>query len=962
MKKILALFVLLMFFWTLGAQPIDNKIIKDQIATFKKEPKGPYQQIMWYCPDGSKVPPKQRCPEKGGVQRATYNSWIENLAKSNHIYLGQILSATDFAEFLDEENLYSRMKQYQIENYLKNVDNGWVVRRAIYYRGAFQDEDENSWGLRFLNWTLTEKDLSQRNFFLMRQAFVSIPHKAENSNIQKVRALSKELSDSIPKFMDLRIKIHGQPDAGDIKQVQAFKTKNTLTIQPEMASKFDELLREMEILYQAVDWQSLNSFMKPLGASSNSGKLLQLALSELAQSKSISEKMTIAARLMLNVREIIPAENVKTKMALYDLSVRTEELIFKDLPNWKVSTPAELIQRNYILSMVSAGAGYLELWEWKALEKELLPVSDNEITLAALTNYLVAARRSVEWSTSMIKTNYNDEVLLFEGFEPLASAFVDDRIRSTVLLPLGQSVGDLGNFINKKSSLTNKVFNIPNQSHMRGVNPGFAKGELVVLESAEGIEASPQKIYVFQQPPADLKPIAGIATVSEGNLVSHVQLLARNLGIPNAVVSKENLMALKAFAGKEVFYAVSNKGTVILKLATDMTTEEKELVSVKKRTQEKIKVPIDRMDLKKQNVLNLREVNATSSGKICGPKAANLGQLKAMFPKNVVEGLVIPFGIFRQHMDQKMPNSAQSYWEFLNAAFAEASRMEKNGETKSSCDAYLLKKLEVLRNAIQVMPLLPSFINDFKNQFQLILGKSVGEIPVFVRSDTNMEDLKDFTGAGLNLTLFNIVEEEKIFQGIKKVWASPYTERSFQWRQSYLLNPENVYPSILVIPSVNVDCSGVMITKGVSMGGNDDLTIAFSRGVGGAVDGQMAESYLLKSNNNDLLLAPARELYFNELPLSGGTNKHATSFEKPILNNLNLKAIRDFSLLLKQKMEETKSMQGPFDVEMGFLNNQLWLFQVRPFNENKKATGALYLESITPKVDESKRISLTEKL
>ena len=98
-----------------------------------------------------------------------------------------------------------------------------------------------------------------------------------------------------------------------------------------------------------------------------------------------------------------------------------------------------------------------------------------------------------------------------------------------------------------------------------------------------------------------------------------------------------------------------------------------------------------------------------------------------------------------------------------------------------------------------------------------------------------MEDLKEFTGAGLNLTLFNIKKEQKILQGIKQVWASAYTERSFKWRQKYLLNPENVYPSILIIPSVDVDYSGVMITKGINAGTENDLTVAFSRGAGGAV-------------------------------------------------------------------------------------------------------------------------------
>jgi phosphoenolpyruvate synthase/pyruvate phosphate dikinase len=333
-----------------------------------------------------------------------------------------------------------------------------------------------------------------------------------------------------------------------------------------------------------------------------------------------------------------------------------------------------------------------------------------------------------------------------------------------------------------------------------------------------------------------------------------------------------------------------------------------------------------------------------------------------MFPENVVEGIVIPFGIFRQHMEQIMPGENKSYWQFLNEVFVEASRMQKTAIGKDAIDSYVLKKLEILREAILKMNFLPEFEKDFNTQFLQVLGKEPGKLPVFLRSDTNMEDLKDFTGAGLNLTLFNVSEKAKIMQGIKQVWASPYSERSFRWRQSYLLNPENVYPSILVIPTVNVDYSGVMITKGVSSGKTEDITIAFSRGAGGAVDGQAAESYSLKENGENQLFAPSREATYNELPVTGGSGKLPATFEKPILNEQNLLNIRELAKQLKQKMKETNSMQGPFDVEFGFLNNKLWLFQVRPFVENKNAAGSTYLESISPKIDESKIISLSEKL
>ena len=43
-------------------------------------------------------------------------------------------------------------------------------------------------------------------------------------------------------------------------------------------------------------------------------------------------------------------------------------------------------------------------------------------------------------------------------------------------------------------------------------------------------------IYVVPETVADLPPLAGILTAGPGNPLSHVQLLARNLGIPNVAV------------------------------------------------------------------------------------------------------------------------------------------------------------------------------------------------------------------------------------------------------------------------------------------------------------------------------------------------------------------------------------------------------------------------------------------
>jgi hypothetical protein len=401
-----------------------------------------------------------------------------------------------------------------------------------------------------------------------------------------------------------------------------------------------------------------------------------------------------------------------------------------------------------------------------------------------------------------------------------------------------------------------------------------------------------------------------------------------------------------------------------MKPVAEMSPEEKKLFEVKARKEERVEVPIERLNLLQKKPVNLNTLDAKDSGKLCGPKAANLGQLKQLFPENVVEGVVIPFGVFRDHMDQTIPGRSESYWQYLNRIFEEAAVQQSQGASQEEVDASVLKELEKLRDAIKKMPLREEFVNELKACFQEVLGREMGKIPVFLRSDTNMEDLKDFTGAGLNLTLFNVLDEEKILQGIKDVWASPYTERSYKWRQRYLLNPENVYPSILVIPSVNVDYSGVVITKGISNDDPADITVAFSRGVGGAVDGQSAESYLLRMNGENRLLSPAREPKYRTIPETGGTGSEFTPFDRPILKTKNIEQLRTLSADCRERLPHTPGVEsaGPFDIELGFLNDALWLFQVRPFVENKNALSSGYLQSINGKFPEGVTVPLATTL
>ncbi len=955
------------------------------IQAFKTDPRGPYKRIAWFCPDGTVRGAKEPCPEPGGIQHALSKDVIAQIRLEFGVYLGQILAGTPFDEFLDGGG-YSRLKQFQMEKYLRGADDGWIMRHARHYRGAVQAEDEAAWGARFLPWLFSQDWFLNTQFYLGREIVRDIPHGKVNGKASRIRALSKRIADTYPVFMDIRVKIHGQPDATDRQRVGDFLRRHRQKISPDLREQLEALERDLETVYRSATVSSLEknlgrlpddgpvaAGLRALVAGERRGWQRRIAAAKDTLTEPVAPDTnttraradTVAARqrpatavalkcramaeLLWTIRtNIISTTGVEARLAMMDLSVDLEGVLFRSISDWHPETIAELVDMNSVLAQAAVGCGLLEVWEWHKLQP-YLDAADSAETLGGFSRKVEASRRAVEWGVATTRAAYQDVVSLYADFELLALGFVDDRVRASILLPFGNASDRLSRAGAHLAGVTNRVLDLGEGVQIRGLNPGFAVGQLVVVTGqSREVSFAADRIYALLHPPADLDPVAGIVSVSEGNAVSHVQLLARNLGIPNAAITPKTFESLRAYSGQQVFYAVSPRGKVIMKRAADMTTAEKALIETRTRSERKVNVTTDKIDLTRAGVVNLDSLRATDSGRVCGPKAANLGQLKFLFPHRVAPGLVIPFGVFRRHMDRPMPGSGGSYWAYLQQTFRRAQGHRDSTRSEAAVENYVLSRLSILREAIRKMPVLPADRDAFRRGFAAVFGGDVGEVPVFIRSDTNMEDLSDFTGAGLNLTRANVLRERDIMQAVRDVWASPFTERSYRWRQRYLTHPENVYPSILMLRSIDVDKSGVMITTGLESGNPEDVTVAFNRGVGGAVAGQQAEMYLLREDGEDVLLAPARSAWFTQLSATGGTVKEFTSFDQPVLPATERKALREFAIEIKQTLAGVlgKDFTGPYDIELGFSGGKLWLFQVRPLVENQSARSSEYLRAM----------------
>ncbi len=246
--RLICVWIIVMQVSSASARPEDLPV--RDIQALKQDPRGPFQSIQWVCANGTVLPAKSRCPSPGGRQQGKLKDWVTGLEKESGIFLNVVLAGSDHQKVWDDSGAQSRLKQYALVQFLIQADQGWIYRKARYYRGAVQAEDESRWGVDFLNWLLSDAGRLETRFFQIREACRSLPHFSGNKNrLQAIRTLSKTLSDEIPSFMALRIKIHGQPGSEDLQAVKDFARENQAALTAQQITLFSQLLEQMSAEY-----------------------------------------------------------------------------------------------------------------------------------------------------------------------------------------------------------------------------------------------------------------------------------------------------------------------------------------------------------------------------------------------------------------------------------------------------------------------------------------------------------------------------------------------------------------------------------------------------------------------------------------------------------------------------------------------------------------------------------------
>lgn len=946
--------------------PAEASTLREQIEAIKLAPRGPFKYLRHYCNDGVILPPSESCdPHGGGLE---HGEWTDQVAalRAGGYEIATLYAIVKPERFIGPAPDLRALQQMLVERFLIGADDGWVMRATRSYRGSVQAEDEGQGAARLVGAMLDDPAWrGDARYFLLRETIRQLPASpdagAAAPSAAEVRDRAMKLAEQDAPFFPIRVKIHGVPDAGDAAAVRAFARSHG---RRDLAAEYEDLARRIDALYgpsPAPD--RMRALAKALPGVPLAGEL-ERGAAALDAASDPAGRFADASRWLVRLRREAPSLHDRTaSLLLFEASIALEETAYASANELLRRLPsASRRQRLEWLVQAAdalAGSGVLNLRHAQSVRSSV-----ERLTRAAEgptpSEYRAEVRllaRAPEWAGAQVQMQLGEGVDSLAELDPLAQRYPQDRLRGSPLLAYSTIVDGLVKDANAEAGIEHEVFGRRRGAGLRALNPGLARGTLRTprdVTHTAGFDAN--GIYLLPETIAELPPVAGILTQGEGSSLSHVQLLARNLGIPNVVVGAELVSELRSRSGKKVVLAVSPEGVV--RLDADGPQWNDAFGAEKRAPHVRIQPDVAKLDLGATDFVPLDALRATDAGRLAGPKSANLGELRHAFGPQVPDGVVIPFGAFRRLLDQPIEPGGPPVFQWLQQQYAGIAKHSGKPAQQRKAAAKMLARMR--RWAASVDP-----GDDFRSQLRSALAKlAPAGGGVFVRSDTNVEDLAGFTGAGLNLTISNVVGEQAVMDAIREVWASPFTDRSYAWRQSLMEQPEYVFPAVLLQTAFASEKSGVMVTADVEGGRAGFVSIATNEGVSGAVDGQAAESLLVGDEGRDVrYLAQATAPFRKELSGAGGISRARASGSDTVLTPDEIAQLVVLAREAPQRFPLLRGDDGtprPADVEFGFRDGTLTLLQIRPFNESRSAQASETLRRLDAGIvrDAARRVAL----
>ena len=592
------------------------------------DPRGPYARIRWFCNDGTvQAPTAYACSQRGGGrQHGEYSAARERLAALG-FRVGTVFAALAYEDLVDGANRHGRLRELALERYLRDIDDGWVMRRARDYRGHIQVEGEMRSGRELLGRLYQDGPWIVANYLLAREAGRLLPHGKESDLMRSVRRHSQDLAAQVPATERLRVEVHTAPSVDTAAKYRRWAVGAAA---PEQAAAL-QLADELDALFGPAGRRDRVS-----AALAEVARLVNETAHVVAMRTSVASALNSVDRsrvaglssAMLSCRALIEASATpaSARIAAFDLLTELEAELLVSSQGVVGDVPRrDLVDEATIYLDAAFAVGLLSPGEHAVLRdaRQRLEVDGS---VPAYRRFVGQLSRVPQWSAGTVRFTFAEPLVRYTALNARAARFVDDVLRASPLVPLGSITRRLSHDLHQLTGVGVDLFG-HRPVGVLALNAGFATGRLMIYATADALAVNPPErgdIAVIPETTAELVPVAGIITLGEGNPLSHVQLLARNFGIPNVAVAEDALALLQTHAGQTVTLAVSRAGSVVLAAEASALAAAGTLLR-ERAPADRASLTVPVPDLSVRRPLGLGELNKSLSGRVVGPQGCQSG-------------------------------------------------------------------------------------------------------------------------------------------------------------------------------------------------------------------------------------------------------------------------------------------------------------------------------------------------
>jgi len=448
---------------------------------------------------------------------------------------------------------------------------------------------------------------------------------------------------------------------------------------------------------------------------------------------------------------------------------------------------------------------------------------------------------------------------------------------------------------------------IAKEQAYQALNLARGIGRIHVIEKLDDhVEIGFNEILVLDEVPIQLPPVAGIITSQPSTPLSHINLLAKGWGIPNAYIKNAKEL-LKQHDGWWVSFETTRENYSIKRADLNQLRE------YERRLKERRDVITPRFNLSEERLLDLSQQRRVLSIAF-GGKSANLGEvMNAKLPGIVVpNGFTIPFYYYDEFI--KFNKLDEQIGTLLN-------------DQKFVHDpVYRRDQLTKLRAQVQK----GEFDPDLRKEILAKVAREYAGKGLFVRSSSNSEDLPKFSGAGLYSTVPNVRGDNELIEAVKIVWASLWNFEAYEFRERANVDHSKIFMAVLLQEGINSESSGVMIsTDPFDKENRGAIYISAKRGLGiKVVEGQrIAEQIIFRPRSNAIrVLTRSAEdslLTFDE---KGGLKEVPITGDRVVLTDDVIKRLVKAATDIKRVFGYRDQ-----DIEWAYMKGQIYIVQSRPY-------------------------------